>query len=153
MPSAPTHGSRLGKLTTPLGDDKLLLTRFDGSEAISELFEYRVEALSVDPDVDFNAAINANCSLEFITHSGEKRYFDGICTEALTTGIGESMYGYSLVLRPWLFLLSKRINTKIFAEKSVTEILTEVFGDYGSVASFEQRVTKSYQKLEYTVQY
>jgi len=153
MPSAPTHGSRLGKLTTALGEDKLLLTRFDGSEAMSELFEYRVDALSVDADVNFNPVINTNCTLEFETSTGEKRYFDGICTEARSTGVGESMFGYSLILRPWLFLLSKRVNLKIFAEKTVVDIITEVFGDYGSVAAFENRLTRNYPKLEYTVQY
>ncbi len=153
MPDAPIHGSRLGKLITQLGDDKLLLTRFTGAEAMSELFEFRVDALSIDPDVDFNPVIGTNSTLEFMTHSGEMRYFDGVCTEAVTTGVDESMYSYSLVLRPWLFLLSKRINTMIFAEKTVVDIVTEIFGKYGSLAAHELRLTKNYPKLEYTVQY
>ncbi len=153
MPDAPTHGSRLGKLITPLGEDKLLLTRFSGSEEMSNLFEYRVDALSVDPDVKFDDVIGANNTLEFTTQSGEKRYFDGVCTDARSTGVDESMFAYSLTLRPWLYLLAKRVNTKIFAEKTVVDIVSEIFGDYGSVASFEQRLTKTYPKLEYTVQY
>ena len=49
MADSPTQDGRIGKLATPLGKDKLCLTRFDGSEAIGELFEYRIGAVSTDP--------------------------------------------------------------------------------------------------------
>jgi uncharacterized protein involved in type VI secretion and phage assembly len=39
MADNPTQDGRIGKLATPLGKDKLCLTRFEGSEAISELFQ------------------------------------------------------------------------------------------------------------------
>jgi type VI secretion system secreted protein VgrG len=48
MADNPTQDGRIGKLATPLGKDKLCLTRFEGSEAIGELFEYRIEAVSTD---------------------------------------------------------------------------------------------------------
>ena len=53
MADSPTQDGRIGKLATPLGKDKLCLTRFEGSEAIGELFEYRIEAVSTDPNLDF----------------------------------------------------------------------------------------------------
>jgi type VI secretion system secreted protein VgrG len=37
--------SRKARLKTPLGDNALAITRFDGQEGISELFEYRIEDL------------------------------------------------------------------------------------------------------------
>ncbi|RMC28958.1 hypothetical protein, partial [Paracoccus alkanivorans] len=33
---------RLGRLTTELGEDVLVLLRFDGTDYLNELFEYRV---------------------------------------------------------------------------------------------------------------
>ena len=39
--------TRIGELRTPLGKDKLVLTRFDGVEGLSELFEFRLEAVSL----------------------------------------------------------------------------------------------------------
>ena len=42
MADSPTQDGRIGK-------DKLCLTRFEDSEAIGELFEYRIGAVSTDP--------------------------------------------------------------------------------------------------------
>jgi hypothetical protein len=42
MADTPIQDGRVGKLTTPLGKDKLCLTRFEGTEAIG-----RVEASSM----------------------------------------------------------------------------------------------------------
>ena len=53
MADAPTQNGRIGKLATPLGKDKLCLTRFEGTEAIGELFEYRIEAVSPDAKPQF----------------------------------------------------------------------------------------------------
>ena len=40
------QADRLGRLTTVLGPDALALLRFDGSDYMNDLFEYRVEALA-----------------------------------------------------------------------------------------------------------
>ena len=48
---------RLGRLTTALGADVLALLRFDGSDHLNDLFEYRVEALSTRDDLDFDALV------------------------------------------------------------------------------------------------
>ena len=44
---------RLGRLTTDLGPDTLALLRFDGTDHLNDLFEYRVEALATRDDLDF----------------------------------------------------------------------------------------------------
>ena len=46
MASSYTQDKRIGKLETPLGKDKLALLAFEGSEGMSEVFEFRVEAVS-----------------------------------------------------------------------------------------------------------
>ena len=38
--------TRIANFKTPLGENVLVLARFDGSEGLGELFEYRIEALS-----------------------------------------------------------------------------------------------------------
>jgi uncharacterized protein involved in type VI secretion and phage assembly len=43
---------RLGRLTTVLGDDVLVLLRFAGSDHVNALFEYRVEALAANAALD-----------------------------------------------------------------------------------------------------
>ena|ERR1700722_2546311 len=100
MADNPTQDGRIGKLATPLGKDKLCLTRFEGSEAIGELFEYRIEAVSTDPNLDFNAALGKNCSVHFETTDHVGRDFSGILTEAKWAGMRFNLPLYRLVLRP-----------------------------------------------------
>ena len=59
---------RVGVLETPLGKDVLVLVRFDASEGLSELFEYRIEALSEEADINFDRAIGQPCTVKINTY-------------------------------------------------------------------------------------
>src|SRR5947209_5845281 len=146
-----TQDTRIGKFKTPLGEDKLVLTRFDGSEGLGELFEYRIEAISEDEDIDFDGAIGQNCSLTLKTYGGE-RIFNGALIEAQWLGMKGVYYAYRLVLRPWLWMLSRRTDCRIFSDKEAKDIIKEVFTKAG-FNDFDLRLTESYPKLEYCVQY
>ncbi len=106
MADSPTQDGRIGKLATPLGKDKLCLTRFEGTEAIGELFEYRIEAVSPDPNLDFNDALGKTCSVHLDTTDRVGRDFSGILTEAKWVGTRFNLPLYRLVLRPWPWILS-----------------------------------------------
>ncbi len=54
---------RIAKLDTPFGKDVLVLTRFKGHEGLGKLFEYRIEALSEQEDLDFDKAIGLPCEV------------------------------------------------------------------------------------------
>jgi type VI secretion system secreted protein VgrG len=145
--------NRTGVLTTPLGTDTLVLTRFDAQEALSELFEYRIEALSEDPDLDFNKAIGLPCTVTIESYKGEKRNFNGILTEAQWIGVRDRYYGYRLVLRPWLYLLSHTSDCRIFEKKKVPDIIMKVFQDRGFTDVQSLKDASSYPELDYCVQY
>ena len=49
--------TRLMSLTTPLGEDALLLRRLRAREAVSDLFHFEAEVLSSRPDLDFGSII------------------------------------------------------------------------------------------------
>jgi len=146
-----TQDTRIGKFKTPLGEDKLVLTRFDGSEGLGELFEYRIEAISEDEDIDFDGAIGQNCSLTLKSY-GSERIFNGVLIEAQWLGMKGVYYAYRLVLRPWLWMLSRRADCRIFSDKEAKDIIKEVFTKAG-FNDFDLRLTESYPKLEYCVQY
>jgi type VI secretion system secreted protein VgrG len=144
---------RIGRFTTPLGEDVLVLVRFDASEGLSELFEYRIEALSEDADLDFDKSIGQACQLKLKTY-GQEREFNGIMTEAQWQGVRDKFDSYRIVLRPWLWLLSHTTDCRIFQDKKAPEIIKEVFQDRG-FTDFRSKLTDegSYPKLEYCVQY
>ena len=152
-----TQDTRIGKLTTPLGQDTLVLSRIHAGEALSECFTYTIDALSEKSDLDFNPALGKHCTVTVKTYDGE-RHFDGILTEALFIGAssgitGPAYYSYQLTLRPWLWLLSHRADCRIYHEKKVNEIILDVFQRAGFSGDVESKLQESYPKLEYCVQY
>ncbi|WP_415635698.1 type VI secretion system Vgr family protein, partial [Paracoccus aminovorans] len=153
--NAPLRQSeRLGRLTTALGPDTLALLRFDGSDHLNELFEYRVEALATRPDLDFDQLIGTHATVEIETRDGPQP-FDGIVTQARWAGVGENGHRYDLTLRPWFWLASRRRNQRIFHDKTVIQILTELLADYAQLGdpAVEFQLSQDYPSLEYTVQY
>jgi type VI secretion system secreted protein VgrG len=148
-----SQNTRICELTTPLGKDELVLTRLDGTEGLSELFEYRIEALSEKLDVDFDKAVGQQCGVK-VKMYGQERQFNGILVEAQFIGVRNDYFLYRLVLRPWLWLLSHKADCRIWLDKKAPEIIKEVFSDAG-FTDFESKLTDegSYPKREYCVQY
>ena len=148
------QGTRAGFLKTPLGDNKLVITSFEGAEGISELFEFRIDALSEAHNLDFDAAIGTNCSVAINSvHQGVKRIFNGVLTEAAWTGKNsDNLSSYRLTLKPWFWLLSRTTKCRIFKDKSAIDIVMDVFREH-SFAKVERSTTRSYPTLEYCVQY
>ena len=149
----PAQAARIGSLTTALGKDKLVLTRFEGTEGLSELFEYRVEALSSDPNLNFNPAIGEKCCITLKTHSGTDRHFHGILVATQWAGKQVDLYAYRLVIRPWFWLLTRSSNCRIFKDKNVPDIIKEVFAGHGGYATCQPKLRTSYPELKYCVQY
>ena len=94
-----TQDTRLCELKTPLGEDVLVFVGFEGSEGLSELFEYRIECLSEDADLDFDRAIGRQCTLTIKLHEKE-REFSGILTEAQWLGVRRHPARLPAVCRP-----------------------------------------------------
>jgi len=145
-----TQDTRIGELRTPLGKDKLVLTRFDATEGLSELFEYRIEAISEEEDIPFDGAIGQNCSLTLKSY-GSERHFNGVLVEAQWLGMKGVYYAYRLVLRPQLWLLSRTADCRIFSNKKAPDIIREVLNDFGVDNKFA--LQGSFPELEYCVQY
>lgn len=149
------QSTRLGRLTTSLGDDELALVRFSGTELVNSLFEYRVEAISKNDDIDFDDLIGKHATVEIDHPDHGAQTFDGIVTRARYVGPGSGGYRYDLELRPWLWLTGKRRNQQIFHRMSVVEILHDLWEPYADLGSpaLEMHLSKEYPELEYTVQF
>ncbi len=148
------QSGRLGQLTTDLGEDALVLLRFDGEEFTNDLFEYRVEALSSRDDLDFDALLGTHATVTISGPDGQ-RAFDGIVTQIRWAGVGENGHRYNLVLRPWLWLAGKRRNQRIFHNMDVIAIARTLLGTYADLGdpALEVQTSRSYRTWEYTVQY
>ena len=157
MPAFSVEATQVGRvaiLETPLGNDKLLLSRCEVNEGLSEMFEIRIDAVSEDGDIDFSNALGANCCIKFSIEYGEPRSFSGILAEAQHTGqVGdEDFYSYRLVLRPWFWLLTRCSDCRIFHNKTSIDIIKDVFRRRG-FQDFRDATTTRPPTREYTVQY
>ena len=142
----------VAELKTPLGKDVLVLVRFDGTEGLGELFEYNIEALSEEENIDFDKAIGQSCTVKLNAFKGKERIYDGVLTEARWIGMRQDFFHYRLVLRPWLWLLGHKADSRIFLDKNVKDIIQDVFTKAG-FSDYEFRTSGDYDKIEYCVQY
>src|SRR3954471_19072192 len=126
-----SQSERVAEFKTPLGKDELALIKVDGSELLGDLFEFKIEALSEQENIDFDKALGQGCMLKLKAYDGKTRTFHGILTEAQWIGKKEDFYHYSLVLRPWFWLLGHRADCRIFLDKDVKDIIKDVFTKAG----------------------
>ncbi len=155
--------TRVAKLTTPLGKDVLVLESFNCREGLGELFEFHVDALSEaeEPPIDFDKVIGNNCCVSIKRHDDSERHFSGVLTEAQWRGTRVvqkvekkgNFHTYSLVLRPWLWMLSRVSDCFIFSDKTIPDIIKEIFKKHPFAHLGEWSLTGSYPELEYCVQY
>jgi type VI secretion system secreted protein VgrG len=141
-----------GELTTPLGKDVLVLREFTASEGLGELFEFLVDVVSEEKNVDFDQALGKSCTIKLKAYNGKFRFFDGILVRAQWVEKVEDFYHYRLVLRPWFHLLDYRADCRIFLDKNVKDIIQEVFSKAG-FTDFEFKTTADYDTIPYCVQY
>ncbi|MBS0123537.1 type VI secretion system Vgr family protein [Thetidibacter halocola] len=155
MPASFKQDGRMGRFHSSLGTDVLVLLRFNGSDHLNDLFEYRVEALSTDPDLKLDDILGTHAQVELLDRKGNSVWFDGIVTRVVWAGPYENGHRYDLELRPWFWLAGRKRNQRIFHEMSVDEILQELLQPYAALGQphLSNKLTKSYPTLEYTVQY
>jgi type VI secretion system secreted protein VgrG len=147
-----TQEHRIASLDTPLGENVLVAVRFEGTEGISELFDFRIEARSKQAGIDFDQAVGKNCSLTFKTYQKKPdRIFNGVLVQAQGLGAQADIFSYRLILRPWLWLLSRTSDCRIFKGKAPA-IIERVFTDRG-FSHFRDGTSGSFPELEYCVQY
>ena len=147
-----TQDTRPAQLQTPLGKDVLVLASFVASEGLSELFEFNVETLSEQENINFDNAIGQACTIKQTTYDNKIRYYNGILTATRQAGKMGDLFHYNLVLRPWLWLLGRKADCRIFLKKDVKEIISEVFKKAG-FTDFVFRTTGDFHKIPYCVQY
>ena len=75
MPYTQEH--RLITITTPLGDDVLLLKSFNGLEAISQLFHFSAELLSENHSIAFTDIVGKKVTLNIELSDKSNRHWNG----------------------------------------------------------------------------
>ena len=147
-----SQSDRIAEFKTPLGKDVLVLINISGTEGLGELFEFQIDALSEQENIDFDKALGQGCTLKLKAYQGKERIYHGILTQAQWVGKTEDYHHYKIVLRPWLWLLGHKADCRIFLDKNVKDIIKDVFSKAG-FNDFEFRTNGDYEEIAYCVQY
>jgi len=149
---AGTQEHRFIGVVTPLGEDVLLLNSFSYSEALGGLFELELDLLAESTDLQFADIVGQNVTVRLDLPGDKKRYFNGYVSRFSLVGQEGDSLRYSATVVPWLWFLTRTSDCHIFQNKTVPDIIKEIFGKHGS-ASFEEALSGDYRTWEYCVQY
>jgi type VI secretion system secreted protein VgrG len=149
-----SQANRALQVTTPLGDDALLVVGFRGTEELSSLFSFELSLIAENSTtVDFSKLVGHDISLSVATTAeggaSDWRYLSGICARFSQGNRNEEFTSYYAEVVPKVWLLTRRAQIRIFQQKSVPDILKEVLKGFD--CDFQLR--GHYEPREYCVQY
>jgi len=145
--------TRAFEITTPLGQDVLLFHRMSAREEISRLSECQLDLLSTKGDIKLDDILGKNVTVKAELPDNQWRYFNGFVTRFAQTGTFGRYITYHATVRPWLWMLTRTANCRIFQKMTVPDIMKQVFNDHGQIADTKFELTGSYEAWDYCVQY
>jgi type VI secretion system secreted protein VgrG len=145
--------TRAFELTTPLGKDVLLFHHMSAREELSRLSEYRLDMLSDKGDIKLDDILGKNVTVKAELPDNTWRYFNGFVTRFSQGGNHGRYFTYHATVRPWLWMLTRTANCRIFQQMKVPDILKKVFNDYAQIADTKFELTGTYEVWDYCVQY
>ena len=138
--AALSQNARLLQAQTPLGD-ALTVERLHLREGVSELFALTLDCLASSAELDVEPLLGKEISVSLLLADGGWRRWHAVVEGVDALGADGGLARYRLHAAPWLATLRLRRDSFVFQDKSVTDILTEVFADY-PLASFAFEITE-----------
>ena len=143
-------------LTSPVGP-ALKFVAMSGREEVSRLFEYQISAVSEDGAISADTMLGEPVAVSVELEGGKTRWFNAIVAAFGLEGVDGAQegkgrrYRYRIVARPWLWLLTRTADIRIYQDKSVKDIVDEILSAHGVNLRFD--LTGSQKKRIYCVQY
>lgn len=137
---------------------------FEGSEAISQPFSYRIEVISRNGRLRDLTPANKGAALAlddlllreaYLGFDGQGHGVHGLIHSVSEGEAVNGVFHYRVVLKPGLAVLEHGRRRRIFERKNVREILAEVLRTYAIAGdeSLKFELTRSYPVRDYCVQF
>jgi len=139
-------------VSTPLGEDVLLLRSMSAREQLGTLFEYDLELISEDLNISYADLLGRPATVKLRRFDDQERFFNGIVNSFSQVGFDGSAAVYNATLVPWTWFLTRTADCRIFQEKTVPDIIKVIFREHG-FTDFEESLSGSYRQWIYCVQY
>jgi type VI secretion system secreted protein VgrG len=144
--------ARLLTIDTPLPASALLVEKFTGHEAASQLFRFEIDCVATSANFELKQLTNQEVSLRIMLADGSTRSFHGIVTRAMQLGSDGALTRYRLTVEPWMVRLTQRRDNYVFQDRTVLEIVEEILKDY-PFANYRIDVKTVLPKRSVTMQY
>ena len=149
------YSLRLGKDD---GAGEFMVEAFAASEGLHAVGVREVIALHLDASVPLKTLLGQKAVLETSLSDGTRASFSGLVSEAAKLGSEGGFARYRIRIVPWIWLLSQSRNSRVWQDKSVIEIVDDVFSEYAGHAdwSWSDEVVPFMQAVQprsYTIQY
>lgn len=151
-----TDDKRFLKITTPLGAGAVLLTQVNGTDHISTPFLFQIEFVTKQPDSAIVTLLGQPATL-FLCNTDTLpggRPVNGLIRKL--NGPANYVRGFRrwrAELVPQLAFLGYTADSRIFQNRSVVEIIEEIFEIHGLTQYQIRNLMGHYPKLDYCVQY
>lgn len=146
------------KFYADAASEPIFVTRARVIEKLSEIPEMRVEFTCESRSLDVAAMLGTPMRLEIGTGVFDgtsfptKRRFSGTCVSIKTLGQTQGYAAYGVIIRPWLWFLTKMKNNTMFPEMTAPVIIKKVLNDAG-FSDIDDRLSGSFRNRHYTAQY
>ena len=137
-----------------LDEDTVNVLSFEGEEEISNLFEYRIELVSKDPELDSLKILNKAAT--FILNRGDEDPIKkhGIISKFEQFGKTSDYIFYKVVLVPQIWRLNLIFQNEVYQNMDIKELIETILKDIGLTGSdYKIDLKGSYPKKEFIVQY
>jgi type VI secretion system secreted protein VgrG len=130
------YGLRVGDGGAGAGSDELLVEAFAADDAVQGIGARDVIVVSTDAHISLAPLLGQPASLEVSLADGARTSFAGDISEVAMLGSEGGLARYRLRLSPWMWRLGQVRNSRVWQDKSVIDIVDDVFAAYGAVAKW-----------------
>ena len=130
---------------------KLEMKSMNGREELGRPFEYELELVSTDTNLDLAELLGKPMTVRLEITPFNYRYWNGIVTDVGFAGSHGRRALYRVIMRPKLSLLERTSNCRIFQNQSVPAIVKAVFQEHGF--GVKESLSGQYAPREFVVQY
>ena len=138
-----------------LGKDKFALMSLDGSEFVSNTYNYRVVMATYDKSIDDEDLLRKPIVIKLRRDGIPDRIIHGLMQRTKLLGVEQELkpvYFWEATVVPSLWFLNLETECRHYLKKTAVDIVKEVLTEHG-VVNFEFKVQGKLPVREFTVQY
>lgn len=149
---ATTQKHRIVSVKSPLGEDVLLFRQMTAREELGRLSEFHLDLLSENESIKMEDVLGKKITVKMTLREGGERFFNGYVSRFAQIERVQGLAHYEATLKPWLWFLTRTADCRIFQDKTIPDIIKEIFRDHG-FSDFKESLNRSYKPKVYCVQY